>query len=110
MQVLKFMRADDHPANGTRLQSEAKLNLSQLLGTWWSTDKATRGIRKLVLSEENGALMVHGFGACAMRLGENRRRSLCGERDFHGCHGLHRTVRFWFYGNYPGRLYERWNP
>jgi hypothetical protein len=68
MQVLKFMRADDQPANGTRLQDEAKLNLSQLLGTWWSTDKATGGIRKMILSEENGALMVHGFGACAPEL------------------------------------------
>ncbi|HEY6350682.1 MAG TPA: hypothetical protein VI636_14860 [Candidatus Angelobacter sp.] len=68
MQTLKFTRADDQPANGTGLEGEPKLDLSHLLGTWWSTDKATRGIRKLVLSEENGTLMVHGFGACLPEL------------------------------------------
>jgi len=68
MQVFKFTRADDQPANGIQLQGDAKLDVSRLLGTWWSTDKATRGIRKLVLSEENGVLMAHGFGACAPEL------------------------------------------
>jgi hypothetical protein len=68
MQLLKFTRADDQPTNGTQLHGEAKLDLSQLLGTWWSTDKATRGIRKLVLSEENGALLIHAFGTCVPEL------------------------------------------
>jgi hypothetical protein len=68
MPTPKFTRADDHSAAGTQLPDDSGLDLSQLLGTWWSTDKATGGIRKLVLSEENGGLVVHGFGACEPEL------------------------------------------
>jgi hypothetical protein len=68
MQLLKFTRTDDQPANGNQIHGEANLNLSQLLGIWWSTDKATGGIRKLILTEENGDLMIHAFGACVPEL------------------------------------------
>jgi len=68
VQHLRFTRADDQPADGAQLTTEANPDSSQLVGTWWSTDKGTRGIRKLVLSEENGLLLVRAFGACLPEL------------------------------------------
>lgn len=63
MQTLKFSRAEDQPEKAPG-ESEVRLDVSPLLGTWWNTDKATRGISKLVLSEERRALVVQAFGAC----------------------------------------------
>ncbi len=35
-----------------------------LVGTWLNSDKATRGLVKLVISVSGSAISVHGFGAC----------------------------------------------
>jgi hypothetical protein len=42
----------------------ARLRLDPILGTWTNVDPATRGIVKLVFSEDDGALSVQAFGAC----------------------------------------------
>jgi hypothetical protein len=62
MESLEFRRANDlpgvvDPRNG------ATIDLSPLVGTWHSTNKATRGIIRLVLSDNNGVLKLHSFGA-----------------------------------------------
>jgi hypothetical protein len=41
------------------------LSLTSLLGTWENTDSSTRGTVKFILSQSNGGLTVHGFGACS---------------------------------------------
>ena len=51
-----------------RLGSEevggAPVDPTSLAGTWFNTDKKTRGIAKLVLTQDTGALKAHAFGAC----------------------------------------------
>lgn len=42
-----------------------EVDSSPLVGTWLNTDKATRGIIKLILSNKEGIFIVHGFGACS---------------------------------------------
>lgn len=37
---------------------------SPLVGTWLNTDKKTRGIAKLALTQDDGVLKVRAFGAC----------------------------------------------
>jgi hypothetical protein len=68
MQLLRFTRAEDYPEPEAPAADpavdEVQLDVSGLLGTWWNTDKATRGISKLVLSEDGPSLIVHAFGAC----------------------------------------------
>jgi hypothetical protein len=42
----------------------APVDSSPLVGSWLNTDKKTRGIARLVLTQNDGALRVHAFGAC----------------------------------------------
>jgi hypothetical protein len=59
---MNFTRTED------RLGSEevggTPVDPTPLAGTWLNTDKKTRGIAKLVLTQDNGALRAHAFGAC----------------------------------------------
>ena len=61
--ALKYTRARDRSASATRRTHSAPVEASALVGNWVNTDKATRGIGRLVLTEVNGALMVRAFGA-----------------------------------------------
>ena len=64
MQPLRLTRAEDQPEAGTPTLEAVQLDVSSLLGTWWNTDKATRGISRLVLLQDGASLIVQAFGAC----------------------------------------------
>jgi hypothetical protein len=64
MQLLRMTRGEDQPDAVAPALDQVQLDVSALLGTWWNTDKATRGISKLVLSEAGPSLLVQAFGAC----------------------------------------------
>lgn len=63
MSALEFRRANDLPDASARPNSGAQIDPAPLVGTWHSTNKATRGIIKLILAERNGVLTVQAFGA-----------------------------------------------
>ena len=63
--ALKYTRARDRSALETGQRHPAKMEPSGLVGNWVNTDKATRGIFRLVLTDVNGTLMVRAFGACS---------------------------------------------
>jgi hypothetical protein len=43
----------------------AVVTLGPLLGSWEACNKETRGLVRVVVSEHNGQLMVHAYGACS---------------------------------------------
>ena len=58
MESIRYLRAKDrHAADGP-------LDLAPLVGTWIATDETTGGIVKVLVSEIDGGLAVHAFGAC----------------------------------------------
>jgi hypothetical protein len=63
MASLRSVRADDQPAS-TASPLACEVDVSPLLGTWWSTDKATTSVVKLELADRAGRFVVHAFGAC----------------------------------------------
>lgn len=63
MESLAFTRANDLTEAVDRPSGRATIDLSPLVGTWHSTNKATRGIIKLILSDHDGILTVQSFGA-----------------------------------------------
>src|SRR5689334_21539923 len=64
MTNMKFTRAEDQPAAEAEQAGGAAVDPSPLVGTWFNTDKRTRGIAKLVLTQDDGVLKVQAFGAC----------------------------------------------
>jgi hypothetical protein len=64
MEPLKFTRLNDLPKSADRSRAEAAVDPSPLLGVWHSTNRATRGIVKLILSDSGGDFTVRAFGAC----------------------------------------------
>jgi hypothetical protein len=60
--MAEFRRANDLPALSDRCNGGA-IDPSPLVGTWYSTNKATRGISQLTLSERDGVLTLQSFGA-----------------------------------------------
>ena len=42
----------------------AAVALAPLIGTWDACNKETRGLVRVVISEQKGQLFVHAFGAC----------------------------------------------
>ena len=65
MTALRYTRAEDQLEGKVAQQVNAGVNPSPLVGTWLNTDKATPGIVKLVLLNQEGALIVHAFGSCS---------------------------------------------
>jgi len=63
MESLEFRRASDLPGASERPGGRAAGDPSPLVGTWHSTNKATRGVVKLILSDEGGVFTVEAFGA-----------------------------------------------
>jgi hypothetical protein len=63
MESLKQTRANDL----LRVSSESEIivDASPLVGTWINMDVSSRGIVKVILSGEKGALKVQTFGACS---------------------------------------------
>jgi hypothetical protein len=68
MDSMKYTKLEDQPVTGAGREPGAVVDPTPLLGTWHSTDKATRGIVKLVLTAKDGALIVHAYGACEPEL------------------------------------------
>lgn len=68
MATMNFTRAEDQPATGHVQVGGATVDPSPLVGTWFNTDKQTRGISKLDLTQNEGALKVRAFGACEPEL------------------------------------------
>ena len=64
MQPWKYTRARDRSALEAGRTHPALIEPSDLVGNWVNTDKATRGMVRLVLTDLNGTLMVRAFGAC----------------------------------------------
>jgi hypothetical protein len=48
----------------TALGALMGMNIGTLVGTWVNTDPATGGVVRVVISEVDGNLRVHFFGAC----------------------------------------------
>ena len=63
MESLEFKRANDLPSMSNPPSKGGTIDPSPLLGTWHSTNKATRGIIQLILSDQEGILTLQSFGA-----------------------------------------------
>ena len=63
MNSVAFTRRNDLNAPIDPSNQGHQISLAPLTGTWHSTNKATRGIIKLILSDCDGTLMVQSFGA-----------------------------------------------
>jgi hypothetical protein len=63
MESLKQTRANDL----LRVNSESEIivDASPLVGAWTNMDVSSRGVVKVILSSEKGALKVQAFGACS---------------------------------------------
>jgi hypothetical protein len=60
---VEFTRANDLPKASERAAGGTTINPSLLVGVWHSTNRETRGIIRLVLLEQQGALTLQAFGA-----------------------------------------------
>jgi hypothetical protein len=65
MTALRYTREEDQLAGKGGEQTECGVDASPLVGAWLNTDRATPGIIKLVLSNQEGTFIVQGFGACS---------------------------------------------
>ena len=59
---MDFTRVEDQLESGE--VGGAPVDPTPLVGTWFNTDKNTRGITKLVLTRDDDDLKVRAFGAC----------------------------------------------
>ena len=64
MAAMKFTRAEDKLIGESGQAGGGPVDPSPLTGIWLNTDKRTGGITKLVLTQNDGGLMVRAFGAC----------------------------------------------
>src|SRR5437016_11435100 len=64
MATMKFTRAEDKLKAESGHVGGGRVDPLPLTGTWLNTDKRTGGITKLVLTQNEGDLMVRAFGAC----------------------------------------------
>lgn len=63
MKPLAFTRANDLLAPAAPANNGLTISLAPLTGVWNSTNEETRGIVKLILSDNDGILLVQCFGA-----------------------------------------------
>jgi hypothetical protein len=61
---MSYTRAEDRPATEHVTTGDGTVDPTPLAGTWLNTDKATRGIAKMILTNRDGVLLVHAYGAC----------------------------------------------
>lgn len=61
MESARFMKAEDRIKTGNAVSGLESLDISPLLGIWMNTNKDSRGITKVVLASNSGALMVRVF-------------------------------------------------
>jgi hypothetical protein len=64
MATLEFTRTEDRLSDETAPGGAMAVDAEPLVGTWLNTDKKTRGIVRLFLTLNGGALKVRAFGAC----------------------------------------------
>ena len=62
--TMDFTRAEDQLRTENGELGGSAVDPTPLTGTWLNTDKKTRGIVRLVLTQNDGALKVSAFGAC----------------------------------------------
>lgn len=62
--MMNVSRAEDQLSVENGATGKGPVDPAPLAGTWLNTDKKSRGIAKLVLTLNDGALMVRAFGAC----------------------------------------------
>ncbi|NEP36936.1 MAG: hypothetical protein F6K38_37670, partial [Moorea sp. SIO3B2] len=56
-QFAKYMKADERPS------VDDSIDLSSLLGEWFNTKRDTNYIKKVILSDRNGSLIINAYGA-----------------------------------------------
>jgi len=61
MQLLQCTRSEDQPI--LPVKASGAFRLEALLGTWVNTNPAGPGVAKLIVSQEQGKLLVHIFGS-----------------------------------------------
>jgi hypothetical protein len=64
METMKYKRAEDVLTLGSGQEAVGSVDPAPLSGTWLNTDKATRGIVKLIIRGDGDAFKVRAFGAC----------------------------------------------
>ncbi len=62
-EVLKLSRREDDPQSAGASQDD--FTITQFCGDWESTNSATAGISRMVISQAGNKLLVHAFGAFA---------------------------------------------
>jgi hypothetical protein len=96
--MVQYLRAQDRP-NPDRVSAVGgSLDVSPFFGTWWNTNRATRGIPKVVLSGKDGRLMVRAFGAdedAAVDWGEVKADVIYAD-SLHAREGMAFTARYDF--------------
>jgi len=68
MDTMRYTRTEDRHATEHVPAGDGTVDPTPLAGTWLNTDKATRGIAKMILTNRGGVLLVHAYGACAPSL------------------------------------------
>lgn len=68
METMRYTRAEDRHTTEYVPVGDGAVDPTPLDGTWLNTDKATRGIAKMILTSRDGVLLVHAYGACAPSL------------------------------------------
>ncbi len=56
-QFAKYMKADERPS------VDGSIDISSLLGEWFNTKADTIYLKKVILSERNGSLIINYYGA-----------------------------------------------
>ncbi|NEO64683.1 MAG: hypothetical protein F6J98_31480 [Moorea sp. SIO4G2] len=56
-QFTKYMKADERPS------VDGSIDVSSVLGEWFNTKPDTNYIKKVILSERNGSLIINAYGA-----------------------------------------------
>jgi hypothetical protein len=64
METMKYTRAEDELTLEDGQGAGGSIDPTPLLGAWLNTDKATRGIVKLIIRDDDNAFKVRAFGAC----------------------------------------------
>lgn len=65
MQSVKYVRDDDKPLAVIDREAHRVIDTSPFVGTWLTTNKATRGIVRMEVTDEDGTLLIRTFGACS---------------------------------------------
>lgn len=68
MDTMRYTRTEDRHATEHVPAGDGRVDSTPLAGTWLNTDRATRGIAKMILTNRDDVLLVRAYGACAPSL------------------------------------------